>query len=99
MGPSETGDQVRIVSIVTASGCHLCEMAKDVVAEVGLDHNLEVRLIDLMSEEGKALARVHRMPFPPLVMIDGQVFGHGRLSAKKLRRFLQESYRPVQERL
>jgi len=78
----------REITLVTNTGCHLCEMAKDVIADASSEYPLNVRIIDLASPEGQDLARVHRMPFPPLILIDGKVHGHGRISAKKLRKAL-----------
>lgn len=76
------------ITIVTSSGCPLCEMAKELVDVVARDHQLSVRIVDLVSPAGTRLARLHRMPFPPLVLIDGQLHGHGRVSERKLRRHL-----------
>lgn len=76
------------IVLVTSTGCHMCEMAKDTIAAVGVDFPVEVRMVDMTSPEGEELARAHRMPFPPLVLIDGQVHGYGRLSEKKFRRAL-----------
>jgi glutaredoxin len=88
VGPTEHDASPRAVTIVTSTGCHLCERAKDVVETVALDHELEVRIVDLNSGEGRRLALLHRMPFPPMVLIDGAVHGHGRISEKRLRRDL-----------
>lgn len=93
MEHSEEATSRGTVTIVTSSGCHLCELAKDVVNSVAGDHRLSVRIVDLMSPEGTRLATTHRMPFPPLILVNGQLHGHGRVSEKKLRRFV-ESNRP-----
>jgi len=66
----------------------MCEMAKDTIAAVGIDHPISVRTVDMTSREGEELTGIHRMPFPPLVLIDGQLHGYGRLSEKKFRRAL-----------
>lgn len=63
-------------------------MAKEVVGTVALEHDLRVEIVDLNSGEGRRLALLHRMPFPPMVLIDGTVHGHGRISEKRLRRDL-----------
>ncbi len=77
--------------MVTSPGCHLCELAKDTIAAIGVDQPLEVRIVDLMSPEGTELARTYRMSFPPLVLIDGELHGFGRISEKKFRRALAEA--------
>ncbi len=99
MGQTKHEVSPRSVAIITSSGCHLCEMAKEVVAAVGLDHELSVRIVDLASPEGQRLAKLHQMPFAPMVLIDGQLHAHGRVSEKKLRRYLQQAPRPINERL
>ncbi len=63
-------------------------MAKDTIVAVAVDHPLELRVLDLMSPVGAELARIHRMPFPPLILIDGKLHGFGRISEKKFRRAL-----------
>ena len=95
VGPIEHDVNPRAVTIVTSSGCHLCETAKDTVSAVAQDHELRIRIVDLTSQEGRQLAQLHRMPFPPMILIDGQVHAHGRLSEKKLRRFLERSPQPI----
>lgn len=51
---------------------------------------MTVRRVELASEEGMKIARTHRVPFPPILLIDGQYFGHGRLSERKLERALAQ---------
>ncbi len=91
MGQTDQDVRPKVVTLVTSSGCHLCEMAKDVLAAVARDHPLTVEEVDLASDSGQRLARTHRMPFPPMVLIDGHVHAHGRVSEKKLRRFLEQT--------
>lgn len=76
------------VTLLTDSGCGLCDHAKDVLARVNQEYPLTVREIALPSEEGRRLARDAGVMFPPGVIIDGQLFAHGRLSEKNLRRHL-----------
>jgi len=63
-------------------------MAKDVITSVALDIPLSLTIIELTSPDGEALAASHRMPFPPLILINGQHHTHGRISEKKFRRAL-----------
>jgi len=95
MGEFELAADPPEVTIVTSSGCHMCEMAKDVVNAIALDHQLRIRIVDLTSPEGTRLARLHRMPFPPMILIDGHLHGHGRVSEKKLRRYFEPTPRLV----
>lgn len=76
------------VTLLTDSGCSLCDHAKAVLARVNEQYPLTVREITLSSEEGRQLAREAGVMFPPAVIIDSQLFSHGRLSEKKLRRHL-----------
>jgi hypothetical protein len=76
------------ITLLTSSGCHLCEMAKDVIHDATADYELTITIVDLASPEGQNIATLHRMPFPPLILIDGKVHANGRLSAKKFRRSL-----------
>jgi hypothetical protein len=97
VGQTDEDIRPRAVILVTSSGCHLCETAKDMLAKVARDHPLTIEVIDLASEHGQCLARTHRMPFPPMVLIDGHVHAHGRVSEKRLRRFLEAAPSSVSE--
>jgi hypothetical protein len=77
------------ITLLTQSDCALCEHAKKVLARVGEDHPLHVTEIDLASPRGRELAELARVMFAPGILLDGQPFGHGRLSERKLRRALQ----------
>lgn len=74
--------------LVTAPRCHLCDDAKVLLKDLQAEYPLIVREVDLSSDEGMRLARKFGMPFPPLLVIDNVLFGHGRISRRKLTRFL-----------
>lgn len=76
------------MTLVTSAACILCEQARAVLDRVAADHSLRIRAVDLASEEGSALARRHRVPFPPIVLLDGDLHAYGRLSERRLRRDL-----------
>ena len=78
------------IVLVTAPGCHFCEDAADFLDELDSPAPLLVRELPLNSDEGRALAVRHRVPFPPILLIDGVLFGHGRISHRKLERHLAE---------
>lgn len=80
---------IRVV-LVQSEPCHLCADAASAIDAMMPEHHLEVRRVDLSSTEGKAIMREHRAPMPPLVLIDGQLLGWGRLSRGKLRHRLAE---------
>lgn len=79
----------RLVTLLTASDCALCEHAKQVLDRVGQDFVLQVEQVRLDTDRGRALAAAHTVLFAPGVLLDGQAFGHGRLSERKLRRALR----------
>lgn len=72
------------IVLVTAPQCHFCEEAKGALAELAQRYPLRIREVDLAEPEGTALVRRFRVPFPPIVMVDGAFFGHGRISRRKL---------------
>lgn len=74
--------------VVTAPSCHLCEDALEVLRE--WEPALQVRAVDIRSDEGRALVERHRPALTPLVLVDGTPFSAGRLPRGKLRRLLRE---------
>lgn len=78
------------VTLVTAPGCHFCEDAAQLLEELRPSAPLVIREVDLTSDEGRELAIRHRVPFPPILIIDGVYFGHGRISRRKLERHLDD---------
>ena len=86
--PAPTAPQATAVTLLTQADCALCEQAKTVLARVGVDHPLTVHVLDLSGPAGRDLALRHGVLFAPGVLLDGEPFSYGRLSEKKLRRFL-----------
>ena len=82
-------DPIEVV-LVEAPACHLCEDAADALEEIGRQRPLSVRRVDIGSAEGRAIVRRCRAPMPPVVLVDGQLLGWGRLSRGKLRRRLDD---------
>lgn len=77
------------VVVVSSEGCHFCHDAVEALEELSREFALEVRVVDIRSEEGAEIERTHRPPMPPAVLIDGEFFSFGRLPRKKLRRYLE----------
>ncbi|ASU81831.1 thioredoxin family protein [Nocardiopsis gilva YIM 90087] len=77
------------ITLLTQADCDLCEHAKRVLEAVGADHDIHVTEIDLDTDTGRRLAQKARVLFAPGTLLDGEPFGHGRLSERKLRRTLQ----------
>ncbi len=78
------------IVLVESEACHLCADAASAIDAMMSEHHLQVRRVDLSSEEGKAIMREHRATMPPIVLVDGQLLGWGRLSRGKLRHRLAE---------
>lgn len=77
------------ITLLTQPECHYCDHAKQVLANLGQDLRFDVVEVDLGSPEGRALASEHGVLFAPGVLLDGQMFGYGRLSERRLRKALQ----------
>lgn len=78
------------MTVVSSAACHLCADALEALAELGDRYPIDVRRIDMASDEGRAVVRAHRAPMPPVVLVDGELLGWGRLSRGKLRRRLDQ---------
>ncbi len=76
------------VTLLTQADCRFCEIAVAVLARVAEDHPMAVRHVGLDTDDGRALAARHGVVFAPGVLIDGEMFGYGRLSERRLRRHL-----------
>ncbi len=75
------------LTLVTASDCHLCEHAKDVLDRIGHDVPLSLRTVDVESAEAQSLAeRGIPLAFLPALVEDGRLLAYGRLSEKRLRK-------------
>lgn len=78
------------ILLVTSPGCHYCDDALRLLEELGESTPLTVRTAPLSSDEGRELTVRHRIPFPPILVIDGVFFGYGRISRRKLERHLAQ---------
>ena len=76
------------VILLTQDHCAFCEHAKDVLARVARQYPLVVTELDLGTAPGAALAREHNVVFAPGLLLDGALFGYGRVSERRLRRAL-----------
>lgn len=77
------------ILLLTKGDCHFCDQAKDVLARLAGEYELEVREVALDSEEGRRLALEAGAPFPPVIFVDGRSFSFGRLSERRLRKALR----------
>lgn len=74
-----------LVDLVTSPGCHYCGHAREVLERVAAEVPLRVTEVDLDSPTGRAALARWRVPFPPIVVLEGALFGYGRISERKLR--------------
>lgn len=72
------------VVLVTSPGCHYCDDALSLLEELSETSPLQIETVPLSSEQGRSLVVRHRVPFPPILVVDGEFFGYGRISRRKL---------------
>jgi hypothetical protein len=73
---------------VTAPSCRLCERGWTVLVELQERFALSIREVDLLSDDGRRLIAVGRVPFPPALFAEDRLLAHGRLSAGAIEREL-----------
>ncbi|HSL26069.1 MAG TPA: glutaredoxin [Acidimicrobiia bacterium] len=78
------------IALVTAPGCHFCDDAMETLEALGDDFPITVEVIPLASDAGRAWMVEHRVPFPPILIVDGSFFGFGRISRRRLERRLTD---------
>ncbi|MEX1207900.1 MAG: hypothetical protein WEE36_04725 [Acidimicrobiia bacterium] len=83
----EGGRRVEAV-LISAPACHLCHDAAALLATMSGSYPLRVVELDCNSPEGRSVVNRLRTPFLPVLLIDGEYFGHGRISPRKLERHL-----------
>ncbi|HEU4542758.1 MAG TPA: hypothetical protein VFR23_16635 [Jiangellaceae bacterium] len=83
------------VVYVTTDRCHFCERGRAVLADLADRYPLRLREVELASPEGFAVASRWQVPYPPVVLVDGELAGYGRLSERSLDRFLATRNIPV----
>ena len=88
-----TASEAIPLTYVTAPRCGFCELGRGVLADLAGEFPLAMREIALNSPEGREAATRWRVPYPPIVLVDGRLAGYGRLSAKRLRRVLTDRQR------
>ncbi|HEX6581789.1 MAG TPA: glutaredoxin [Actinomycetota bacterium] len=85
-----TSSQHRPVEIVVvrSPACHLCEDAIEALDEMRARSSLDVRLVEMESEEGRDIVARHRPALFPAVLVEDRLFSSGRLPRRKLERIL-----------
>jgi len=85
---ADTARSLEVV-VVRSPACHLCEDALESLAELAKAYPFDVRVLEIDSDEGRAIVTRYRPALSPAVVIDGRLFSSGRLPSKKLRRVLE----------
>ena len=60
-----------------------------VLDELGKTYPLDVRVVEIDSDEGREVIARHRPALSPAVLIHGRLVSSGRLPRKKLQRILE----------
>jgi thioredoxin-like negative regulator of GroEL len=76
------------IVVVRSPACHLCEDAIEALDEMRARFPLDVRLVELQSEEGRDIVARHRPALFPAVLVEDRLFSSGRLPRRKLERIL-----------
>ena len=76
------------VTVLTQPNCDFCDQAKELFERLSTEYPLEVRELDLETDEGRRLAESGAMMFAPGIVLDGKPFSYGRPSERKIRREL-----------
>jgi hypothetical protein len=80
-----------VVTVVTSSGCHLCEEALEELAHRADELTVTVAPAD--TDRGRELVQGHLPVMFPLVLVDGVFFSTGRLPRRKLDKVLADRAR------
>jgi len=81
--PAE-GDGVRVV-LLGKPGCHLCETARDVVAAVAAELDVEWRELSILDHPELAARYAEQIP---VVVVDGREHEYWRVDERRLRQAL-----------
>ena len=76
------------VTLPVTTGCNYCEDARGELAARADLGELELNVVSIDSEQGRALQATHRPSMFPLTLVDGKPFSVGRLPRRKLDRAL-----------
>ena len=84
---TEPGKEIEVL-VVESEACRFCRELETTLTALDRRFPLRIRRLDLLSSEGSEVVRRTRAPFPPVVLVEGRLFGYGRISARKLDRHL-----------
>jgi len=84
-------DRPARLTFLTRRGCHLCDVAKEVVERVIPDHDVLLEVVDVDSREELAGRYGEEVP---VLLIEGAKAFKFRIGEKRLRRRLRRYSRP-----
>lgn len=77
------------MTFITQPDCSSCERAEAIIERMAADFSIRVLRLQFQSERGRQIAEEWAAMFPPVILIDGNLFSQARLSEKDLRKELQ----------
>ena len=76
---------MKTIQFLTMDGCHSCAEAKAIFDEVLTDFpEIKIEEINIVSEEGQALASKYSVMSSPGIIIEGELFSAGGVNKDKL---------------
>jgi glutaredoxin len=78
---------VRVVTVYSRPGCHLCDDALAVIARVRGELPFDLEVIDIEADDALLRAHLERIP---VISVDGEELAHFHLEEAILRRRLRE---------
>ncbi|MCW2491104.1 MAG: hypothetical protein QOH56_3883 [Pseudonocardiales bacterium] len=79
------------VTLLTRTGCHLCETAEDALVRLSAELGFELTTVDVDSELTLANEYGDRVP---VILIDGAEHGYWRLEEQRFRAALGKPVKP-----
>lgn len=77
------------VTLLTQERCAFCDDAKEILERLSREFPFGLRVVDIDSDEGAALAERGGVMFPPGIFFDSDAISYGRPSERRLRRELE----------
>lgn len=76
---------MKTIQFLTMKGCHSCAEAKAIFDEALNDYpDIKIEEIDIVTEEGQALASKYSVMASPGIIIGGELFSTGGVNKDKL---------------
>lgn len=76
-----------VLTLITASDCHLCAHARGVARRLAAELKAELEELDWESSSADVVRR-NGVPFPPALYAGDELLGYGRISEGSVRRRL-----------